>query len=161
MENKYYTPDIEEFHIGFECEVNWSRGYTHDFEPFIFKIVDILPDGSIDAYNSNVDDALIAYDDGYAEFRVKYLDKEDIESLGWIQVKDYEDEGLIFQKMLEYSQDFFELTFVPGENSPEGNVLQIARWTTTNIGSTEHIKYVGKIRNKSELKKLMKQLNII
>ncbi len=77
--NKYYTPKITDIRIGYECEVNWSRGYSEEFEPLNTSLKD--EEG---VYDPNLDDTVIAYDDGYAEFRTKYLSKEDIESEGWI-----------------------------------------------------------------------------
>ena len=64
MENKYYTPSIEEFHVGFEYEIE-------------------EPDGSYTKQELTVRDSLEFIDDHSSEFRVKYLDIDDIESLGF------------------------------------------------------------------------------
>lgn len=68
--NKYYTPEIEEFHIGFEYEFNvgnttWTK--------FIFDLD--RPDKVLENFKLNPQ-----------LFRVKYLDKEDIESLGFVHI---------------------------------------------------------------------------
>lgn len=67
--SKYYTPEIEEFHVGFECEykstINNNTYWTSlklEKEHF-----------SDDHY----------YNPFRLFLRVKYLDKEDIESLGF------------------------------------------------------------------------------
>lgn len=87
-EDKYFVPDIEDFHVGYECEVNWNRAYVDEFIPIKLKICDELDNGVRDCYNSNVEDVLIAYDDGYAEFRTPYLTKEQIEAEGWEVIDD-------------------------------------------------------------------------
>ena len=69
--SKYYTPEIEEFCVGFECEFKsydknnkeqWDKRVIgiHSFQESSYEQID---------YKSN--------------WRVKYLDGQDIESLGW------------------------------------------------------------------------------
>ena len=75
MESKYYTPKIEEFHVGFEYEALFTDKkkepnlrWVKMNEPFQFKRLYEwleLPEPGL---------------------RVKYLDKEDIESLGFKQL---------------------------------------------------------------------------
>lgn len=82
MENssKYYTPEIEEFHVEFEFEQNYDLVLTIEervqqestWYPKIFEVKDF-----------EFIEHLIK-----TEFvRVKHLDKEDIESLGWKLIK--------------------------------------------------------------------------
>ena len=70
--DKYYTPEIEEFHVGFEYE------FRHD---------DFKEDGwikySTPEFNPEREDSFIGKSD-LSEYRVKYLDREDIESLEFI-----------------------------------------------------------------------------
>ena len=63
-DNKYYTPSIEEFHVGFEYEYVNSK--TEGWTNTTF----IRGRGFVEPY-------------GDGEVRVKKLDQEDIESLGW------------------------------------------------------------------------------
>jgi|LakMenE18May11ns_1017448.scaffolds.fasta_scaffold9957797_14 hypothetical protein len=79
----YYTPKITDIRIGYECEVNWSRGYSEEFIPLNTRLKD--EEG---VYCPDLDDIVIAHDDGYAEFRTLYLTKEQIESEGWVYSKD-------------------------------------------------------------------------
>lgn len=70
--DKYYTPGVEELYVGFrlegryriiqESDAGYYAGEWVEWEPFIY------PEccGNI-----------------FTEYRVKYLDREDIESLGW------------------------------------------------------------------------------
>lgn len=64
MENKYYTPEINEFYVGYKYEVynsllgRWIKEEVQSNECFC----DLQGE----------------------EIRTKYLDKQDIESLGWV-----------------------------------------------------------------------------
>ena len=128
MEAKYYTPEIEEFHVGFEYYFN-----------------DIGTDGE-NLYNENrkavikdgtqIDD-ITRLQDGKPVYNlfVKYLDRQDIEELGWEVTEDF---GYRF-----YTLNGYSLHFYPNEERNIGILLN---------------KF--KIKNKSELKKLMKMLNI-
>ena len=68
---KYYTPEIEEFHVGFEYEEQvepgkwaWNTCHPNTFEKlYDWDSMDMLK----------------------IRTRVKYLDQEDIESLGFIK----------------------------------------------------------------------------
>lgn len=63
---KYYIPSIEEFHVGFECEV--EVGYVGSFATKIIQENDNFQ--TIRAYGSRI--------------RVKHLDRKDIESFGFV-----------------------------------------------------------------------------
>ena len=103
MENKekYYTPKITDIRIGYECEVNWARGYSEEFEPLNTSLKD--EEG---IYDPKLNDIVIAHDDGYAEFRTKYLSKEDIESEGWIFIPDRNYEG---NSAFKFHKDNYEV----------------------------------------------------
>lgn len=125
MEAKYYTPTIEEFHVGFEYETNYL---SKDWEKRTVKI----------------DDAAWFFDTYYKdatslEFRVKLLDREDIESLGWNP--DKISEFIKGKHSLNICLNTIHI-YVPGDYD----------------GEEPH--FNGKIKNKSELKKLMVQLGI-
>ena len=74
MENKYYIPEIEEFNVGFEYEYQeynddldeyvdfWIKRFLCHLEDFTGEMEDTLTDGRV---------------------RVKYLNQEDIESMGF------------------------------------------------------------------------------
>jgi len=126
---KYYTPTIEEFHVGFECEYNdplkgsWEKViYTEDMFFGGKRGLTLL------------------------EKRVKYLDREDIESLGFKLDKNASDKDILNLEKddtgITYKQDCF---------------LIIYKFN----GSKERIIFDGLIKNKSELKKLMYQLQIL
>ena len=112
-EEKYYTPEIEEFHVGFEARSFYSNAW---------QLFTIGNGNSIIDIKRGIDEKRI---------KVKYIDKEDVESFNW---KDY---NFYFIKQI-INNNFHEI------QDTEGNVV-----------------FYGTIKNKSELKKLMKQLNIV
>lgn len=128
MENKYYTPEISEFHVGFEYE---ERHLGKQYR---------------DLYVQRELTTLIFIHDswrfGTDECRVKYLDSEDIQSLGF-------SEGPYFKK------------------GRENDLVQIYNIESTDVWIidtfTENTRcqlFKGVIKNKSELKKLLLQLEI-
>ena len=130
MENNlYYTPEISEFHVGFEYEEyqflerNWK----------IVKCEFIKPDTIIDP----------------KWFRVKTLDQSDIESLGWINT-----ENLEFTKDTWILRKFEDGIIIYNDYS---NGKYKFPWLYED--STDKI-FEGTIKNRSELIKLMQQLNI-
>ncbi len=132
--SKYYTPQKEEFHIGFEYEVK-SKGKW---------IKTIFNDGR----------SAEQYTDMEIPVRVKKLDKDDIESLGWE-----------LQNNLKYKERVFILQ--KEFNSIEGNGITKNFYlyfkTNSNVRLVEGFDsiYFGFIRNKSELKLEMKKLNLL
>jgi len=141
--NKYYTPEIEEFHFGFEFESNYVL-FGKDWT----KVV--LSEEHDWFYSSYVNDAVPT------EFRVKYLDKEDIESLGWKfdkisnegQWKFFKDNICLYYRPKTHELGIF--TIDPSKSD----------YMMKHIMDNKQI-HILIIKNKSELKKLMKQLNIL
>lgn len=77
MKDKYYTPELEEFHIGFRYELKESRDkwYRH-----VLDADDYITHAGVD-YN-HFEENMIHYRlEGH--IRVKHLDRKDIEELGW------------------------------------------------------------------------------
>jgi len=82
--DKYYYPDIEDLRIGWEGEVNWARGYVEIFDKEVIQLKD--EDGT---YLHDLEEAIIALDDGYAQFRVSLFSIDDlIKEPGWYQVRE-------------------------------------------------------------------------
>ena len=139
-EIKYYTPKIEEFHVGFEFEI-WE---THS------KL-----------YNRNIDDSKwvrktydlrsIGFEKLYTrlfekDVRVKYLDREDIESLGWV----HEEDNLFSFKSEEVT--YYLILYTQFDNKIE------IRCTNPSVS---YGNFLGNCKNKSELKRVMEQLTIL
>ena len=118
---KYYTPKIEEFHVGFEFEKEWE-------------------DGSWSKEILEVDELKDIEEEMLPITRVKYLDKEDIESLGFS----------IFENKTRYKK-YKKNNYILGHYG----VKTVIIWDVAGE------LFDGEIKNKSELKKLLKQLKII
>ena len=133
---KYYVPQIEEFHIGFEFE--YLRGKPEFWEKQTFGLHRSLSD-----INKDVN-----------HFRVKYLDVEDIKSLNWYS-DDAEDEEEILSK-----DDFDFETFY--YEDPDGVEYMLTlhddQQVVIQCNVDGEVYFYGKIKNKSELKRIMKQV---
>ena len=77
MENKYFTPDIEDLCVGYECEYNFAKAYTNEFNFVKIGYKDN------EGYTNELSDMIHLIDDGAAAIRVPYLTKEQIEAEGW------------------------------------------------------------------------------
>lgn len=134
LDSKFYVPDISEFHVGFEYEIQSKSGIQigyskHSFTGYI---------GPIDLELKN-------------NIRVKYLDKEDIESLGWKFIKQYPGTTNFYFEKETYKLDF----------DPEfGNKWNLRIYDGKDQDS-EFNYFSGYIKNKSELKVLIKQLGVL
>jgi len=138
---KYYTPDKKEFYIGFEFESN----YVLFNQKLTWKKI-ILNNSHNWFWDSYDEDAV------ETEFRVKYLDREDIESLGW---KDTKNKG-----MAERNEEFL---FTKSHAILKGDKYKLKYCSiipSVQINNEGAKLFNGMIKNKSELKILMKQLFI-
>ena len=120
-ESKYYIPEISEFHVGFEYEwLNENSDWIKEDSP-----IEITKEG---------------YEKQTYGLRVKYLDKSDIESLGWV----YDDSQPKLQwfrfKTYKLIWEFNKI--IIWDNNQQNMLCKVP------------------IKNKSELKRLMKQLEI-
>ena len=136
-DNKYYTSSIEEFHVGFEYEAYIPEKETWSKEVFYLN-------------KSHID--LIKYVETQNEstlrrIRVKYLDKEDIESLGFVKGDRRE-----FDEFFNGAYKIYVFT------QPLKNCFGKCTIEITDLTYEDKILF-GKIKNKSELKKLMQQLS--
>lgn len=130
-QDKYYTPTIDEFHVGFEFErreleelygeITYSdKWIEHEYDK----------DTSLDYLNMTMTNS-----------RVKYLDKEDIKELGF--------KTIIKNNMIycQYGNEDIYLDYNLDTNY-------------CKIHTMDDILFLGFIKNKSELKVLLKQLGI-
>jgi len=173
--NKYYVPDITEFHIGLEYEVKdiFKRDYDNEVtcsKDFLGKLISCYPGdfwlmdngwkkekfGSYSTISNYID---WAFKEEMLEpiisgLRVKYLDREDIENLGFKYNANYADlPELGFIKETDNKTQY--LLFYNTEN----NTLRIERIFDCGTGKEDYL-FNGIIKNKSELKVLLKQLKI-
>ena len=128
MENKYYLPKIEELHVGFECEIDQSEINKN------FKWCEYV----IGTDYENITIARAISEVNKNGIRVKYLDRQDIESFGF----------KLFENMpSRFHYNKYEL---------DADYLNVIR-----IEYDCNYIFKGRIKNKSELKKLLIQLEII
>lgn len=126
MDSKFYIPEIEEFCVGFEyesCHNREKRWYTE------------ISDGSEISFIKD-------YYLPKGEIRVKYLDQQDIEELGWNTLRSN-------INWVRATKNSTEIIF---EKNIEVPIIQIFK----NMNCV----FTGTIKNKAELKKLMQQLQI-
>ena len=145
MENKYYTPTIEEFHVGFEYEElsgtdseggeDWStREIIHSFGAF--------------------DEDIDALEDGF--IRVKYLDKQDIEELGFKRLNSKILDNILDEYRIPYNDSTNEIISLIIR---EGRVVISYGYKETPLDKFKTW-FAGYIKNKSELKRVLKMLDI-
>lgn len=153
--NKYYTPSLEELHIGFICE---SQFKTIN-QAWKIKVCD--SDLLTIAYNEFEH---AEEDEPFSEqFRVKYLDKQDIESCGWesqlvLDIEDNECTNHIegYNKNLNSTDN---IDIVPLGNNKYS--IQFSHEYNEHSGNCDLKQlFRGTIKNLSEFKRLLKQLNI-
>lgn len=150
MEKKYYTPTIEEFHVGFKYEIHAG------FERFYKGESDVIEMSGLyysHQFYRGSDLTMIAHgiNKGLNSVRVKYLDREDIESLG-------------FELFDTTKKD--EIYFRSTDNLMTKQEVRL--WVSKEFGYIEinDIKektgcegsFRGTIKNKSELKKVLKMI---
>ena len=125
---KYYTPSIEEFHVGFEYEALWG-------------LENVNPEWSKEVFKKNQ-----KADDTEDIVRVKKLDREDIEQLG-------------FNLFTDVNYDTYR-------KRTDGNThfIHISKGKTTitrQVGNGGDTIFTGTIRNKSELAVILKQIGAL
>jgi hypothetical protein len=149
---KYYTPKIEEFHVGFEYQYNnastrpkeeqeWSDTKTASgmaIESAEYDMSDQPPENEREARRNG--------------FRVKHLDREDIESFGFFAATS---SGMANSYGKRDSKN--ELRFVLHEQHQD-KTIKIECVLYYDAG--KRTIFEGTIKNKSELKRLLKQLGI-
>lgn len=139
---KYYQPNIEEFHVGFEFEILNTEGFFFIPSKETGTWNKTLVHNGIFTNLENIEKLLFD-----KQIRVKHLDREDIESL-----------GLVFRNSFRDKEVYDEYYFL-------GGFLQYwCNSQTILIESDGHERrgnFIGTIKNKSELKRLMQQLNIL
>jgi len=157
--NKYYIPEIEEFHQGFEYEVWYSSAYTE--EKWIKETFEFYDKDEI--YHYDCVDLIPSFKNYSDSIRVKYLDREDIESLGWkMDLVRSKIIGNFAGKLNNFYLQYYP--YLPENGWDNGliynplRVVNVIKFNT-NPENKQHL-FNGIIKNKSELRKLMKQLDI-
>ena len=133
---KYYTPELEELHIGFEYEQHGP------FSGWTKQILDI------DLLATIINEEQCDWCDHH--IRVKYLDREDIESFDFKQVGEY------------HPRKRYSLALLKGNSKI---VVYDLHWHEGNTYSIkdeyEQYYFFGEIKNKSELRRILKQIKLL
>jgi hypothetical protein len=146
---KYYTPKIEEFHIGFEYEALNSKDWYFSESEYGWKKMQWEP--RISSSNQSVVNVFFAID--RFRIRVKYLDKEDMESIGW-----YPHGENTFIKNVGQGAYQLEIHYATRK-------VLIHQWRAappeSGIGTENYLLFnCGIIKNISELKRVLKMFNL-
>jgi len=133
----HYTPTIEEFHPGFEFEhqVISYCGSSVEWVKTIFT-----PSDSVDGLFKGLPN------DWYELPRVKYLDREDIESLGFVY--DHTNKDLV--------DKFLERGYTDDDTRDPSKSHFMMKYSRDN-----HMISTLIVKNKSELKRILKQSEIL
>lgn len=139
--SKYYTPEMEEFHPGFEFKYLNHNGEWKDCELGKNDIENI----ELRQYKDDL--MKIAH----ANLRVKFLDREDIESLGWKFSLIKANTNRAFKDLQSNTEKCIGLVL-----EIRNDKIMIADCRL----EFNQILFFGTIKNKSELRKLMQMLQI-
>jgi len=149
-ESKYYIPSIKEFHVGFECELHtitvgglmFEETVEHIAEPTIpvwdkytFRKGDVLSPIGLEL--TRLSEML-----ANGQVRVKHLDREDIEGEGFVNMGIH----------AESKWDVF--------HKGQYILLEKDRFIVITDNKNEITLFNGTIKNKSELKRILKQIGI-
>ena len=152
MENKHYTPSIEEFHVGFEYQSLQDERLPEKEESWETNTIK-------DEWEMRI---FIGYycGDHFAGLRIKYLDEKDLKEIGFI------DKATIHKGLQKDSTKLFQYNngryFVHLEATWFSSwvVIRIDTSVSENSVQTQVVHSIT-INNKSALLVLMKQLNIL
>lgn len=157
MENKYYAPSIDEFYVGFEYEtynmstgglVIWDLGNNESTKisepnnPLWFTTIFQKDDFQLYPLFTDIEERI-----NQNRIRLKYLDKDDIEDLKFKYI------SRLTARTDKFQKGKYQLYF-----NKESYRVRIGFNVDTEV-KYEQI-FDGYIKNKSELSKILKQLNI-
>lgn len=130
MNNKYYTPDISEFCVGFEYQTSYDKG-----ESWRKLSIKELSD-----YDDLTDDLR------YNEIRVKSLNNQDVEELDFIPL---DKDALLQQHGWTHASSSLKYLLSLRELDGSVNIMNHKRGMLI---------FVGWLKNKFELKKVLQQV---
>lgn len=166
---KHYTPEIKEFHVGFKFELHEDVGDNNfDWQENSFCET-INPENKSYIKKSTLWN-FFALSESLKEgnIRVKYLDKEDIETLGFSEMKLEIKELSLFSKEVEFRGDLCMLSVLYNSSSHWACIylggfnynfsMEVSYKTERDCSLDLHLAgstlFAGTIKNKSELEKI-------
>lgn len=165
MENKYYTPTIEEFCVGFEYEYKEKKVWKKD-ELDISGMTS--GDCGADHYVENDIDFILDKLKSN-DIRVKYLDREDIESFGFKfnEEKTKQESGYITYTKTVKKWNFTRVTHLHHRQGDSVYKSMVAIHEDGDNSFGIIYKFIDvyypkiEIKNKTELKKYLNQTNLL
>jgi hypothetical protein len=169
-DNKYYIPSIDEFFVGFEYEMYNSE--SHIWESKVIKNSEHLCYFLFDSNNRTW------REDCKDVVRVKYLDKSDIESCGFkAELNAYQEMSADSQWHADLIKEdgttvvihFWTYDYDNNINPKVDSPLTVFKNNTTRYNWKKRcwanepavdLVFNGKVKNLSELRKLLKQIGI-
>jgi hypothetical protein len=158
QQNKYYTPDISELHVGYELEVeDFNQGHENGVQ--WIKTV-IKHGGNYERntheqiFDSTTIQGIEARNDVYIRntYRTKYLDQSDIESCGWIKDWDQNSSYSDCYKLITKSD-------ISGQSDDEWVLWQYDKIVSISNELSNRC-FDGECKSINELRKIMEWLNI-
>lgn len=148
---KFYKPEIGELHVGLECQIHeYSDMNEESFEDCVLNNIILKNLLELSIVNKHLDNWL------ERTVRVKYLNKQDIIDFGFISDEKHCD-VYSMEKEIKY-QGFGNVNFKINFNPEREKNVSIFFITDDSINSK--FIFFGTIKNKSELKIVLKQLGI-
>ena len=132
MENNYYTPELSDLHLGYECEVKVGEGWekTNLTDSIQFPHVELrLSQGRL---------------------RTPYLTKEQIEAEGWKSKTEYTGK---FRFVFEKGNSWLAW-------NPEENMMTIVPIDPSKEFYEHNVRYAGSCPSINEFRKITKLLRI-
>jgi hypothetical protein len=145
LENsKYYLPEISEFYVGFE----YYHGFNSEQDLTLYIV------------NKTYDFKTILNEINNEIVRVKYLDKDDIESLGFKHDQTTKDGAYFYYGTM---MDKKEILLHCHNGNSKFDYEDYTKIVISDLTEkfSDNTLFDGIIKNKSELKKLIRQLEII
>ena len=153
-ENKYYTPEIDEFFIGFEFEELFRQKWNRLIPP-----PEDLPNEWVKLkLDTSHSISRIISKIKQDKVRVKSIDKEDLVELGFKLTYIKEDAELIGGFDIHINEQYKILLSLTGENHVF--IFRLLHCDDPSTGRWKTDLFDGKIKNKSELIKVLKMLGI-
>ena len=159
-DNKYYTPELKEFHIGFEYEFHGMTTGGLVFMDFKNNKSSTVHEPTNKVWNKEIVNLDLMYSRSLSDIdkliidkkiRVKYLDKKDIESQGYIHKKYKQDE---YSEMRIYIGKKFEVQFFGWDISVENKHLR----GRIDIYLQDEPFFRGTVKNISKFKEVLETI---
>lgn len=135
MENKYFTPEITDIRVGYECQVLNNKNWDSIVINGINSDEDYIHTTNCSYYAA-----------GMSSLRVPYLTKEQIKAEGWENIKDLDDGA--FSAIKTIGGTIYKLTWTSDKS--------MQMWDT----NFEHCVYFGYCPSINEFRTISKLLNI-